>query len=1124
MINISLPTINQKMTQARTLLLLLLCLAIGQVLVAQTYTTIAGVSSGGSFTFDDPSNWLNGQAPPNPIPASATVEIRHTIYMLPSLANWTNNGTIDVSNSGFFLVGNVLDNNGTIDIADNHFMHISQGTLNNKPGGIIQGWHLSLWNTATLNNEAGGMIEIKSSLNKTSQGSNVLNNAGTLIITEGDFISRGQLTNSAGGLIEIRGTQFFFNSPFSNSGAVRLLNAARMSRGVSGAYTGLAGSSLEWVLSASGSAGTDYPYVSYSIADPVAAFAQTTFIVSLASGYEPAKGDQFNIFFGFPIPTNAISLPALSNGNTWQNISTSSQIIFEVPVPASPGAALASNSSSQLVSVPDDASLDIECQLSIELWCKPSGFVTWGAMVMKASPNSWSNGYGIYLFGSELKFFPTGFGTQHSSGQNLPFNQWSHVAATYDGTESKIYINGALVSTKSIGQPIPTNNFPMGVGGDPGFPSFNFRGALDEVRVWNKVLTQAEIQANMNCEIQTTSDCLVANYHFNQGVAGQDNTNETTLTDASGNGNDGTLIGYQLTGTTSNWIEPGGVTSGQACNSSIVCEPIVSAPPTCPSNVVVSNDDGLCGAYVAFAVESGDLASPPSGSYFPVGTTTVVITGSSGCGEAQTCSFTVTVNDTEKPSISCPSNTTVGTDDGECGADVHLPAPSANDNCGVTELKGRYRLVDENDNPLGSYTSRMNDPSDHLAVGRYQINWRAKDAANNKRSCSYYVTVVDDEDPTAVCKDVTVDFNGEASIDLGPSQVWNEAASDDNCGVVHYVGTSPSLSISCDDLGSVIPLTVTIRDEAGNTDHCTADVTVTGLPCGWSEGADDGSLNCQGDTDVDYDTNDESFAVSADGCWHDCRESDKAAFVYQELCGDGTLTARLASINTKGYAGLMLRESLDPDARRAGALKNYSTRRVRREYRSTYGGIVTQSHSNRSRVEWFRIVRKGNEVKSYTSTNGSNWRLLYRVVFPNLEDCVYIGMMAYSTNGSSTVDAVFDNVSFSGSGSSLIDNNNSLPDSFTAFDTELEIEQPDVNIFPNPSNGQSQIELNGFQETPAQIMVRDAFGKVVRQIEVDYPEGTVLPLDLQDMPAGLYLISVMQDQQQVITKKLMIQK
>ncbi|NET31230.1 MAG: HYR domain-containing protein [Cyanothece sp. SIO1E1] len=553
-------------------------------------------------------------------------------------------------------------------------------------------------------------------------------------------------------------------------------------------------------------------------------------------------------------------------------------------------------------------------------------------------------------------------------------------------------------------------------------------------------------------------------------------------------------------------------------------EDCTSTPISCPSNVVQSNDSGDCGAVVNFTLPTGATATPSSGSFFPVGIATVNVEGDDGCGETSTCSFTVTINDTEKPSISCPSNTTVGTDDGECGADLVLPAPDADDNCGVTQLRGRYRLVDENDNPLGSYTSRMDDPSGYLAVGRYQINWRAKDAANNKRSCSYYLTVEDDEDPSAICQDVVVEFNGEASIDLAVSQVWNEAASDDNCGLVSYVDTSPSLSISCDDLGSIVPLTVTISDEAGNTANCTAAVTVIGLPCGSSAGADNGSLNCLGDTDVAYDIDNESFTISANGCWHDPSDPDKGAHIYQELCGDGSMTVRLASISPEGYAGLMLRESVDPQARRAGALKNISTRRVRGENRFSYGGSVIKRNYNRSRVKWFRIVRDGDKVTSYTSTNGSYWRRLYRVVMSDLEDCVSIGMMAYSQNASSEVIAVFDNVSFSGSGSSLIDNENSLPNSFTAFDTDLEIEQPDVNIFPNPSNGQSQIELNGFPERPAQIMVRNAFGKVVRQIEVDYPEGTVLPLDLQDMPAGLYLISVMQEQQQVITKKLMIQK
>lgn len=324
MLHFSLPTISQKMTQAKKLFLLLLGLAVGQVLVAQTtYSTIGS----NSFTFDDPSNWLNGQVPPNPIPADATIEIQHKMYMLNALAKWTNNGTINISNDGFFSVGNVLDNYGTITIADNHFMQLNQGTINNKSGGIIQGWHLSFWNTTTLNNEAGGKLEIKASLNVTSQGNNVINNAGTIIIN-GGFTGRGPVTNMAGGLIEMNGTNFFVNSTFTNSGALKLGGRGRLSQGTSGVYAGLAGSSLEWVLSASGGAGINYPYVSFSNA--AGAFDQTSLIVSLGIGFQPAAGNVFNIFTGADVPTNTISLPALSGGKTWKNNSTSTQILLEV--------------------------------------------------------------------------------------------------------------------------------------------------------------------------------------------------------------------------------------------------------------------------------------------------------------------------------------------------------------------------------------------------------------------------------------------------------------------------------------------------------------------------------------------------------------------------------------------------------------------------------------------------------------------------------------------------------------------------------------------------------------------------------------------------------------------------
>jgi hypothetical protein len=108
----------------------------------------------------------------------------------------------------------------------------------------------------------------------------------------------------------------------------------------------------------------------------------------------------------------------------------------------------------------------------------------------------------------------------------------------------------------------------------------------------------------------------------------------------------------------------------------------------CPSNVTQSNDPGQCGAIVNYPAPTpggsgcGTITcSPASGSLFPVGTTTVTCTATAG----PTCSFTVTVNDTEAPAITCPANQTACATPGSAGTVVTYPAPMATDNCpGVT--------------------------------------------------------------------------------------------------------------------------------------------------------------------------------------------------------------------------------------------------------------------------------------------------------------------------------------------------------------------------------------------------------------------------------------------------------
>src|SRR5262249_1633846 len=92
-------------------------------------------------------------------------------------------------------------------------------------------------------------------------------------------------------------------------------------------------------------------------------------------------------------------------------------------------------------------------------------------------------------------------------------------------------------------------------------------------------------------------------------------------------------------------------------------------PPVinCPANIVKPTDPAMCSAVVSFTVTATDdcdgavvpTCAPASGSRFAKGTTTVTCAASDSSGHTSSCSFTVTVNDIEKPNIACPANVTV---------------------------------------------------------------------------------------------------------------------------------------------------------------------------------------------------------------------------------------------------------------------------------------------------------------------------------------------------------------------------------------------------------------------------------------------------------------------------------
>jgi hypothetical protein len=174
---------------------------------------------------------------------------------------------------------------------------------------------------------------------------------------------------------------------------------------------------------------------------------------------------------------------------------------------------------SSYMSVPNSASLNPNKAISIMAIVKPNGFYAGrchGNNILSKGWNDFTNGFYTlrYVDGTGCNFEPVneqaqafygayGNGTQAvgAGTQNLYIvqkNAWQNVIFTFDGNESKIYVNGTLVRTETrqnTGGFTP-NNLALTIGkhGDPAYPYF-VNGSIDEIRIYAKALCSGEVKA-----------------------------------------------------------------------------------------------------------------------------------------------------------------------------------------------------------------------------------------------------------------------------------------------------------------------------------------------------------------------------------------------------------------------------------------------------------------------------------------------------------------------------------------------------------------------------------------------------------------------------------------------------
>lgn len=198
---------------------------------------------------------------------------------------------------------------------------------------------------------------------------------------------------------------------------------------------------------------------------------------------------------------------------------------------------------SAYVDVPNGSALAANSTLTVEAWINPASFGATSAQNSIFCKHGWSFGEGGYVLrcgGNGVVSFniagldaggnPTSWIEVASQANVIPLNSWTHVAGTFNGDTLNLYVNGLLsAQTPFQGSITGSSLYSPKIGRlSDSFGGRYFSGLIDEVRVWNRDLSAAEINDRMNRHLNPAAETgLVGYWRFNDGPGA------TTTTDFS---------------------------------------------------------------------------------------------------------------------------------------------------------------------------------------------------------------------------------------------------------------------------------------------------------------------------------------------------------------------------------------------------------------------------------------------------------------------------------------------------------------------------------------------------------------------------------------------------------------
>jgi len=221
--------------------------------------------------------------------------------------------------------------------------------------------------------------------------------------------------------------------------------------------------------------------------------------------------------------------------------------------------------------------------------------------------------------------------------------------------------------------------------------------------------------------------------------------------------------------------------------------------------------------------------------------------------------------------------------------------------------------------------------------------------------------------------------------------------------------SATSISITIPAGATTGPLVVSVAPSMNDSNAVIFTVTSQPLPSTWLD-QDVGSVGVAGSASYTSGT----FTVNGAGS-QIYGNGDAFHYVYQPLTGDGTVVARVVSLQGgtgNVSAGVMIRNTLDTGSVNAKTADWRSYGGIFFDVRTAAGGSTTEPGGVSATLPyWVKVTRSGNTLSSYASADGVSWTQLGTSQTITMGQSVYVGLAVNSGSASALATATFDNVS-----------------------------------------------------------------------------------------------------------------